>query len=67
MAKRKRLKPPKKEFKKDFKKALKRNPLKKRVQKKVLKKNPLKREFHKKPNISKRTRNSNTRYKACGI
>ncbi|RVZ55260.1 hypothetical protein EC561_00570 [Helicobacter pylori] len=37
---------------------------KKRLQKK---RNPLKREFHKEPNISKRTHNSNTRYKACGI
>ncbi|GAA7151740.1 hypothetical protein HpBGD46_05690 [Helicobacter pylori] len=46
---------------------------KKRVQKKKsfkkreFKKTPLKREFHKEPNISKRTRNSNTRYRACGI
>ncbi|PUD09304.1 hypothetical protein C2R90_06295 [Helicobacter pylori] len=35
--------------------------------KKGFKRNPLKREFHKEPNISKRTHNSNTRYKACGI
>ncbi|GAA8082503.1 hypothetical protein Kazakh3173_00930 [Helicobacter pylori] len=35
--------------------------------KKSFKRNPLKREFHKEPNISKRTHNSNTRYKACGI
>ncbi|QEF41446.1 hypothetical protein D2C73_00215 [Helicobacter pylori] len=46
----------------------KRKDLKKRVQKKKgFKRNPLKREFHKEPNISKRTRNSNTRYRACGI
>ncbi|PUD85691.1 hypothetical protein C2R61_05560 [Helicobacter pylori] len=44
------------------------DPPKKRVQKKKgFKRNPLKREFHKKPDISKQTRNSNTRYKACGI
>ncbi|GAA7283319.1 hypothetical protein HpM018_01790 [Helicobacter pylori] len=41
---------------------------KERVQKKKgFKRNPLKREFYKEPNISKRTHNSNTRYKACGI
>ncbi|GAA8071979.1 hypothetical protein HpDR115_02290 [Helicobacter pylori] len=45
------------------------DPPKKRVQKKkgFKKRNPSKREFHKELNISKRTRNSNTRYKACGI
>ncbi|GAA9164757.1 hypothetical protein BTM355_00880 [Helicobacter pylori] len=50
------------------------DPQKERVQKKRgfkkkkgFKRNPLKREFHKEPNISKRTHNSNTRYKACGI
>ncbi|GAA9578883.1 hypothetical protein UBN71_04530 [Helicobacter pylori] len=43
--------------------------LKKRkaLKKKGFKRNPLKREFYKEPNISKRTHNSNTRYKACGI
>ncbi|GAA8822172.1 hypothetical protein BTM153_15110 [Helicobacter pylori] len=40
---------------------------KKDFKKKSFKRNPLKREFHKEPNISKRTHNSNTRYRACGI
>ncbi|RVY39538.1 hypothetical protein ECC19_01520 [Helicobacter pylori] len=40
---------------------------KKGSKKKGFKRNPLKREFHKEPNISKQTHNSNTRYKACGI
>ncbi|RKU91823.1 hypothetical protein DDP39_07395 [Helicobacter pylori] len=45
------------------------DPPKKRVQKKKgFKRNPLKREFHKGfLASSKRTHNSNTRYKACGI
>ncbi|PUD21982.1 hypothetical protein C2S44_07485 [Helicobacter pylori] len=33
--------------------------------KKGFKRNPLKREFHKE--LSKRTHNSNTRYRVCGI
>ncbi|KNE17889.1 hypothetical protein ACM32_04565 [Helicobacter pylori] len=65
MSKKKKIKPPKKrEFKKEsFKKALKN--FKKSFKKESFKRNPLKREFHKK--LSKRTHNSNTRYRACGI
>ncbi|RVY65632.1 hypothetical protein ECC37_00420 [Helicobacter pylori] len=40
---------------------------KKGSKKESFKRNPLKREFHKKPDISKRTHNSNTRYRVCGI
>ncbi len=44
------------------------DPQKERVQNKGFKRNPLKREFHKGfLASSKRTHNSNTRYKACGI
>ncbi|RKV28373.1 hypothetical protein DD741_00435 [Helicobacter pylori] len=52
--------------KKGFKK--RKGSKKERVQKnKDFKRNPLKREFHKELNISKRTHNSNTRYRVCGI
>ncbi|GAA9666662.1 hypothetical protein HpVH11_09350 [Helicobacter pylori] len=51
ISKKKKIKPPKKES----------------LKKKGFKRNPLKREFHKKPDISKQTHNSNTRYTIFGI
>ncbi|GAA8598544.1 hypothetical protein HpDR66_10080 [Helicobacter pylori] len=40
---------------------------KKGSKKERFQKKPQKREFHKELNINTRTRNSNTRYRACGI
>ncbi|GAA6860905.1 hypothetical protein AOH221_14120 [Helicobacter pylori] len=56
ISKKKKIKPPQKE-------ALK----KKGFKKEGFKKEGFKKGFHKEPNISKRTHNSNTRYRVCGI